>query len=103
MMGYAVTRLHTGDDYARVDYCLAGFRALISRLWPDMDCSALLKVEKRLAAGVMLEQGDLVACFSLLNDVERRLMKRTVAEVKSAVMAEQIVIELEHLGIKEAA
>ena len=103
VQGYAVTRLHSRDDYVRIEYACAGFRALISRLWPDMDCSALIKVEKRLASGVMLEQSDLVACFSLLNDVERRLMKRTVAEVKSAVMAEQIVIELEHLGIKEAA
>ena len=103
VQGYAVTRLHTGDDYARVDYCLAGFRALMQRLWPEMDCSALSKIEKRLAAGVMLEQGDLVACFALLNETERRMMKRTVAEVKSAVMAEQIVIELEQLGIKEAA
>ena len=26
--GYAVTRLHASDDYARIDYCAAGFRAL---------------------------------------------------------------------------
>lgn len=59
--------------------------------------------EKRLAAGVLLERDDLVAAFRLLNDVERRLMKRSVREVKDAVIAEQVAIELEQLGIKGAA
>jgi len=101
--GYAVTRLHTGDDYARVDYCLAVFRSLMARLWPDLDCTALAKIEKRLAAGVLLERDDLVAVFQLLNDVEKKLMKRTVRDVKAAVLAEQIAIEFEQMGIKEAA
>ena len=103
VQGYAVTRLHTGDDYARVDYCIAGFRALMARLWPDLDCTALAKIEKRLAAGVLLERDDLVAVFQLLNDVEKKLMKRTVRDVKAAVLAEQIAIEFEQIGIREAA
>lgn len=104
VQGYAVTRLHTGDDYARVDYCIAGFRALIERLFADMiDISPLIRIEKRLAAGLMIERADLVATFATLNDIEGRLMKKTVAEVKESVLAEQINIELEQLGIKEAA
>ena len=103
VQGYAVTRLHSGDDYARVDFCIAGFRALMARLWPDLDCAPLHKLEKRFAAGVMIERDDLVAAFRLLNDVEKRLMKKTVREVKAAVLAEQIVIEMEALGLKEAA
>jgi hypothetical protein len=103
VQGYAVTRLHDGDDYARLDYCCAGFRGLMTRLWPDMDCSALHKIERRLAAGVLLETADIVAVLRLLKDVESKLMKRTVAEVKAAVLAEQIVIEMEALGLKEAA
>lgn len=103
VQGYAVTRLHHGDDYARVDFCIAGFRALMARLWPELDSAPLHKLEKRFAAGVLIERADLVAAFKLLNDVEKRLMKKTVREVKSAVLAEQIVIEMEALGIKEAA
>lgn len=103
VQGYAVTRLHTGDDYARIDYCIAGFRALMGRLWPELDCNPLEKIEKRLAAGIHLEQGDLISAFRLLNDVEKKLMKRTVREVKDAVLAEQIAIELEGLGLKAAA
>ena len=104
VQGYAVTRLHSRDDYARIDYAIAGFRALMTRLWPGLlDCAPLARIEKRLAAGLMIERKDLTAAFSLLNDVERRLMKKTVREVKDAVIAEQIVIELEQLGLKEAA
>lgn len=103
VQGYAVTRLHTGDDYARVDYAIAGFRALIERLWPGTDLAPLVRIEKRLASGNMIERADLVATFTLLNDIERRLMKKTVREVKDAVLAEQIIIEMEQLGIKEAA
>lgn len=103
VQGYAVTRLHRSDDYARIDYCIAGFRALMGRLWPELDCNPLEKIEKRLAAGIHLEQGDLISAFRLLNDVEKKLMKRTVREVKDAVLAEQIAIELEGLGLKAAA
>ncbi len=101
--GYPVTRLHHDDDYARLDFCIAGFRALMDRLWPELDCTPLIKLEKRFAAGVLIERDDLIAAFRLLNDVEKRLMKRTVREVKAAVLAEQIVIELEQAGIKAAA
>jgi hypothetical protein len=103
VQGYAITRLHSSDDYARVDYACAGFRALMARLWPALDCAPLAKIEKRLAAGVLIESTDLTDVFSLLNNVEKKLMKKTVREVKDAVLAEQIIIELESLGLKEAA
>jgi hypothetical protein len=75
----------------------------MGRLWPELDCNPLEKIEKRLAAGIHIEQGDLISAFRLLNDVEKKLMKRTVREVKDAVLAEQIAIELEGLGLKAAA
>ncbi|MBK8117519.1 MAG: hypothetical protein IPK44_24850 [Candidatus Accumulibacter sp.] len=53
--GYAVTRLHASDDYARIDYCAAGFRALMERICPHIDTAPLLRIEQRLAAGVPLE------------------------------------------------
>lgn len=47
--GYPVTRLHHDDDYARIDYCIAGFRALLDRLCPEIDTAPLARLEKRLA------------------------------------------------------
>ena len=45
------------------------------------------------------------ACFAqiLLHRCEDRLIKRTVAEVKSAVLTEQVCIEIDELGLREAA
>lgn len=101
--GYAVTRLHDGDDYARLEYCIAGFRALIDRLLPDYDTAPLRKIEARLANGVPLERSSVEACLTLLKQVESALLRFTAPQVKDAVLAEQIVIELEQLGLKEAA
>jgi hypothetical protein len=70
-----------------------------TRSWTESEDATI----KRLAAGVLIEYTDLVDIFSLLNDVEKKLMKKTVREVKDAVLAEQIIIELESLGLKEAA
>jgi hypothetical protein len=61
------------------------------------------RLSYRLANGALLERADLIDTFKLLNDVEKRLIKKTRREVKDAVLAEQIIIEIESLGIKEAA
>lgn len=46
IQGYAVTRLDAKDEYARIDFCIAGFRALIARLCPDIDVTDLERIEK---------------------------------------------------------
>jgi hypothetical protein len=99
--GYAVTRLHHADDYARVDFCLAGFRGLLERLFPGLDSTHLLRVESRLANGVPLTVGEIDAALALLKALEKPLMSKTVDEVTSAVRTEQIAIELD--AIREAA
>lgn len=101
--GYPVTRLHHGDDYARVDYCIAGFRALMSRLLPGTDTSPLVRVEKRLANGVPVTHADLEACMRLFREVETQLLRFTKQQLIDAATTEQIAIELEVLGLKEAA
>jgi hypothetical protein len=92
--GYAVTRLHASDDYARIDYCAAGFRALMERICPHIDTAPLLRIEQRLAAGVPLEVEHVDASLRMLMAVENNLIKHSVAEVKEAVMIEQILIEM---------
>ena len=101
--GYPVTRLHERDDYVRIDYAIAGFRGLIERLQIPVDLDPLFAIEKRLAAGVLLEVRAIDEALAMLHTVEDSLIKFSRAEVKSAVLDEQIVIELEALGLKEAA
>lgn len=102
--GYAVTRLHHKDDWARTDHCIAGFRCLIHRLMPDLDMTALARVEKKLAAGVLLTHPELEACMALFRTVEDRLLQHIKRDVLEAATTEQIAIELETLGlIQEAA
>lgn len=101
--GYPVTRLHQGDDYARVDHCIAGFRALMSRLLPGTDTTPLARVEKRLANGVPVTHAELEACMRLFREVETQLLRFTRQQLMDAATTEQIAIELEALGLKEAA
>lgn len=93
--GYAVTRLDHKDEYARIDHCIAGFRALISRLCAHLDATPLERVEKRLAAGVPLTVEEIDAALAFLRVCEGELIRHTVGEVKSAVLTEQIAIEID--------
>lgn len=97
--GYAVTRLHNRDDHVRIDFCLAGFRCLINRLFPATDTACLLRLETRLANGIAFEVADIDAALSLLNSLEKPLMRMSEAAVSEAVIAEQIRNEFESLGM----
>ena len=101
--GYAVTRLDQKDEYARIDFCINGFSALIDRLCPDIDTALLHRISKALANGVPLTIAEIDNALSLLHRCENRLIKRTVAEVKSAVLTEQVCIEIDELGLRGAA
>lgn len=101
--GYPVTRLHERDDYVRIDYAIAGFRGLIERLRIPVDLDPLAAIEKRLAAGVLLEVRAIDEALAMLHTVEDELIRFSKAEVKHAVLTEQVAIELEAHGLKEAA
>lgn len=100
--GYAVTRLHHEDSYARIDYCIAGFRGLLARLLPDMDASPLLRIEKKLANGVPLTVAELDAALRLLTECEDALVGYDKAALIAAVQTEQIAIEIDQAGLKAA-
>lgn len=95
LRGYPVTRIDNTDEYARIDACLCGFRALIERLCPDVNAGSLERIEKRLAAGVPLTVSEVDAALSTLRKCEDALIKRSVSDVNNAVFAEQCCIELE--------
>jgi hypothetical protein len=100
---YAVTRLHWNDRWERVDWCCAGFRCLINRLTPSLDTTPIRKVENKLANGVPLTVQELDDVNALLNRIEDTLLSYPYDKVKDAVLTEQINIEIEQLGLKEAA
>ena len=102
--GYAVTRLHTGDDYARIDYCINGFLALIERLMTDYDLAPLRIVSNRLANGVPLTVELIDSCAAVLNMAEDRLITITRRVLIDAANTELTICEIERLGLdKEAA
>ena len=102
--GYAITRIHHADnDFARVDHAINGFVALMDRLLKDVDTSCLKKVSAKLEAGILLELQEVDACAELLKEAERHLLTFKRRELIDAANTEMINIELERLGMKEAA
>lgn len=101
--GYAVTRLHDQDDYARLDFCINGFIALLARLNIGLDLGPAERLSKRLAAGTPLTVAEVDAALAILNQAESKLVGLPIRVAKDAVTVEQISIELEAMGLKEAA
>lgn len=102
--GYAITRIHHADnDFARVDHAINGFLALFDRLAPEFDTSAMQKVSKKLEHGVLIEFREVDACFVTLNACEDLLITFKRADLIDASNTEMVNIELERLGLKEAA
>lgn len=102
--GYPITRIHWADnDVARIDHAINGFVALMERLMPDLDTGPMKRLSKKLEAGVLLELHEVTACQALIDSVEDRLLKFKRSDLVDAANTEMMVIELERLGLKEAA
>jgi hypothetical protein len=99
--GFAVTRLHNRDDYVRLDWCLAGFRGLANRLFPEADTASLLHIETQLAGNDLITIEDIDAAMAMLKSLKKPLMRMPAAVVRDAVITEQLCIELD--AIREAA
>ena len=65
--GYPVTRIDHADEYARTDWAINGFVALIERLLPSLPADPMRRVAKKLEAGTPLVQTEIDACLRLLN------------------------------------
>lgn len=101
--GYPVTRLHTGDDYARIDYCINGFLGLTDRVMPHVDTAPWRKVSRQLENGVPLLTADLTHCLDVLKQVEAQLMSIPRHVLVDASTVEQIGILADEMGLTEAA
>jgi hypothetical protein len=73
----------------------------MDRLCPHIDSGPLRRIEQRFAAGAPLTDSLLNDALRMLRLVEDELIKHSVAEVKDAVLTEQILIEMDE--IREAA
>ena len=100
--GFPVTRLHDGDDWVRVDYCIAGFVGLIGRLAPGLSTEAMQRLQRQIEAGKLVTVQDIDAALSEIRRAEDVLVRMTVKELASVVTTEQIAIEFEALQ-REAA
>ena len=97
--GYAVTRLHRGDEYERVDFCLAGFSGVLGRIFPALDLSPLTRLQKRLAAGAPVTEADIHAALAFLKSLETPMIKQDWHHIKSCLTTEMLSIELNELGM----
>ena len=97
--GYAVTRLHNGDEYERVDYCLAGFSGVLCRIFPEIDLSPLTRLQKRLAAGAPVTEKEIHAALAFLKSIETPMIKQDWHHIKSCLTTEMLSIELSELRV----
>jgi len=96
--GHAVTRLHESDDYARIDYCIAGFLGLTDELCPQVDDAPLHHIQVRLETGAPLTVALIDSAFSALKRIESALVGLPLDRVKGAVLDAQIAIEFEEMA-----
>lgn len=98
-----ITRLNHTDGWEALDECLNGFVAAMARAIPDVDLNPLRYVSSDLRNGKMMSRKKAIAARLKLREIEDRLTKCTWNELTSAVDTTRIEIELERLGLKEAA
>ena len=97
--GYVVTQLGWGDDYAKVDECIRGWREACARMVPDSDMLPLIRLEKKLSNGVMLTHKEIDDGLALLNQFESKLIRVPRERIRDAVNTQLIAIEFEQMGI----
>lgn len=102
---YAATRLDNDDTYARIDFCIAGFRGLLDRLCPQIDVAQLEDIQTKLANQELLTVAEIDSVLTVLHQCEDALIRLPYATIKSAVLTEQIAIEMDvaELMDREAA
>lgn len=97
--GYAVTRLHSADDYVRTDYCIEGWLCCLKRVLPGLDTAPMQKLQKKIANGTPITIQEIDAAMRVLRAAEKPLLRTPWQAIKDAVMTEQIQIEIDAMGL----
>ena len=100
--GYPAFIDHTGQ-LSRIDHALRGWIDCWKRMDPSMDTSPLSRLAKKLEYGMPLFEEDIEECAANLNKQISRFMVLPTEAILHHAMTEQISIQLEQMGIKEAA
>ena len=98
-----ITRLPHNDKWEALDACIEGFCCAIGRLMPDVDLGPLYFVASDLRKGKLMTPAKAQAAHRTLKIIEDRMTTYTWNEVSSAVDTTRIEIEIERLGLRQAA
>lgn len=98
-----ITRLPHRDDWEALDACIEGFCCAMGRLMPDVDLGPLYWVASDLRKGKLMTAAKAQAAYRTLKLIEDRMTTYTWNQVASAVDTTRIEIEIERLGLREAA
>lgn len=98
-----ITRLPHNDNWEALDACIEGFVCAMTRLLPDVDLDPLRWVASDLRKGKLMSPEKAKQAYRTLKLIEDRMTKCTWNEVTRAVDTTRIDIEMERLGLKEAA
>lgn len=90
-------------EWSRIDQALRGWIDCWKRLDPNLDTTPLQKLAKKLEYGTPIFEDELQACVACLNRQIGRFLVLPVSHILHHTMTEQIAIQLEQMGIKEAA
>ena len=88
---------------SRIDLALAGWIDCWKRIDPKFDTSPLAKMAKKLEYGTPIFESDIDDCAACLNKQIGRFMVLPSETILHHAMTEQISIQFQHMGIKEAA
>lgn len=98
-----ITRIHHNDSWEALDACIEGFVSAMGRLLPDVDLDPLRHVASDLRKGKLMTVAKAQAAHRTLKTIEDRMTTYTWNEVSSAVDTTRIEIEIERLGLRQAA
>lgn len=98
-----ITRISHADSWEALDACIEGFVSAMGRLLPDVDLDPLRHVASDLRKGKLMTVAKAQKAMQTLQVIEDRMTRCTWNEVARAVDTTRIEIELERLGLKEAA
>ena len=100
--GYPAFIDHLGQ-WSRIDQALSGWIDCWKRMDPSFDCTPLAKLAKKLEYGTPVFEDEIESCVALINKQISRFMTLPTERIIHHAMTEQISIQLEQIGIKEAA